>query len=70
MSAQQSTEDDVPRELIAELQQAADRAAKGTRDPEAMRRAVESLNALREQIRQRQGLLDIAVPSIRDLRDQ
>jgi len=60
----------LPAELLAEMQEAAERAAKGIRDPEAMRRAVASLNAVREGIRRRCGLLDIAVPSIRELRDR
>jgi hypothetical protein len=59
-----------PAELLAQMQEAAERAAKGVRDPEAMRRAVASLNLVREGIRRRHGLLDIAVPSIRELRDR
>jgi hypothetical protein len=56
--------------IMAELQQAADRAAKGIRDPEAMRKALSRLSATREEIRTRVGTLDIAVDLIRSARDQ
>lgn len=55
--------------LLAELQAAADRAARGIRDPEIMRQACESMDRLREEIRLQHGILDIGVPSIRKLRD-
>jgi len=56
-------------ELLAELQEAADKAAKGLRDPEEMRQACERMDRMREEVRQQHGVLDIAVPSIRELRD-
>ena len=56
-------------ELLAGMQEAADKAAQGVRDPEEMRQALEALHRLREDIRRRHGLLDIAVPAIRELRD-
>ncbi len=59
----------IPSSVLAELQEAADRAVKGIRDPEIMRQACESMNRLREEIRTRHGLLDIVVPAIRALRD-
>jgi hypothetical protein len=59
----------IPPELMAELQEAANRAAQGIRDPEAMRRAAVSMDRLREEIRRRHGLLDIAVPALHELRD-
>jgi hypothetical protein len=61
--------DTVPPELLAELQEAAERAARGVRDPEIMRRACESMDRLREEIRKKHGVLDIGVPAIRELRD-
>jgi hypothetical protein len=54
---------------MAELQAAADRAAKGIHDPETIARACERMDRLREEIRQQHGLLDIGVPAIRELRD-
>ncbi|HVC95524.1 MAG TPA: hypothetical protein VND64_17650 [Pirellulales bacterium] len=59
----------VPAELMAELQEAADRAAKGIRDPEAMSRTCERMDRIREEIFRKYGLLDIGVPAIRALRD-
>jgi hypothetical protein len=54
---------------MAALQAAADRAAKGLRDPEAMRQAAKSMDRIREEIAKKHGVLDIGVPAIRDLRD-
>ncbi|HYT95540.1 MAG TPA: hypothetical protein VEL76_42870 [Gemmataceae bacterium] len=59
----------IPAEVLAELQAAADQAAKGIRDPEGSRLARERMDRRREEIRRQHGLLDIAVPSIRELRD-
>jgi hypothetical protein len=59
----------IPTEILAEMQEAADRAARGSRDPEAMRDACERMDRMREEIRKRHGLLDIGVPAIRELRD-
>ena len=58
-----------PREIMAELQAAADRAAKGIRDPEGMRRACARMDRMREETYRKHGLLDIGVPAIRALRD-
>ena len=59
----------IPPDLMAELQATADRAAAGVRDPEAMRRASEDMDRIREEIRRRHGVLDIGGPAIRELRD-
>jgi hypothetical protein len=59
----------IPPEVMAELQKAADDAAKGIRDPEKMREACERMDRTREQIFQRIGYVDFAVPTIRALRD-
>lgn len=65
-----STETLPHNEAMARMQQAADRAAKGVRDPERMRKAAETMDRISEEVRKRHGLLDIAVPIIRELRDQ
>lgn len=59
----------IPPQVMAELQAAADRAAKGVRDPEMMGKACDRMDRLREEIRRQHGILDIGVPSIRALRD-
>ena len=59
----------LPAEVMNELQEAADRAAKGIRDPEIARKSRERMDRLREEIRRKHGILDIAVPAIRELRD-
>lgn len=59
----------IPDSLLAELQEAADRAAQGVRDPALMAKASASMDRLREEIRRKHGLLNIGVPAIRELRD-
>jgi hypothetical protein len=59
----------IPPEVMAELQEAAERAARGIRDPEAMRRACERMDRMREEVFRRHGILDIGTPAIRALRD-
>ena len=59
----------IPAALMTELQEAAERAAQGVRDLDDMRRAAASMDRLREGIRRRHGLLDIAVPALHELRD-
>ena len=58
-----------PSEIMAELQKAAEDAAKGIRDPEKMRKACERMNRMREETYRKHGLLDIGAPAIRELRD-
>jgi hypothetical protein len=53
-----------------ELQSAVDRVLKGLRDPEAMRRAAERMDRMREEMRQRVGNVDLAVPLIRETRNE
>jgi hypothetical protein len=60
----------VPPEVMAELQEAADRAARGSRDPEEMRKACEHMDKLSEEVRDKHGILDIGVSAIRELRDR
>lgn len=54
---------------MTEMQKAAQAAAKGTRDLEAMRKAAAQMDRISEDIHKRQGLLDIAVPFVRELRE-
>jgi hypothetical protein len=56
-------------ELMAELQAAVERAMTGIRDPEAMRKACERMDRMREETYRKHGLVDIGVPAIRALRD-
>jgi hypothetical protein len=60
----------IPAEVMAELEEAARLALSGIRDPEAMRRACERMDRMREEVRKKHGILDIGVPAIRELRDQ
>jgi hypothetical protein len=59
----------IPPDVMAELQEAARRAAAGIRDPEAMRQACERMDRMREEIRQTHGVLNVAVDLIREVRD-
>jgi len=56
--------------LEAEFQAAVRQAMSGVRDPEAMRRAAERMDRMREETYRRHGLLDIGVPAIRELRGE
>jgi hypothetical protein len=59
----------VPPDITADLQLAADRAARGVRDPEAMRLACERMDRMRAETFRAYGLLEVGVPAIRALRD-
>lgn len=63
-----NTTNTLQSELLAELQDAANKAAAGVRDPEAMRKACERMDRMREENRQRIGTQNIAVELIRDAR--
>jgi hypothetical protein len=56
-------------DVLAQMQEAADRVATGTRDHEAALRACESMDRTSEAIRRRQGILDFGVRAIREHRD-
>jgi hypothetical protein len=59
----------IPPEIMAELQEAASRAASGVRDAEIMRRACEHMDRIREENRRQFGEEDIGVQIIREMRD-
>jgi hypothetical protein len=63
-----STIQSVPSESMAELQQAAGRAAKGIRSAEEMRKACERMDRMREENRKIFGVQNVAVELIRDAR--
>jgi hypothetical protein len=65
-----SPNDPIPADLMSELRAATDRAARGIRDPEIMRRAAERMDRMREDLRRRTGDLDVAVDLIREGRDE
>ena len=52
------------------LQEAADRAAKGIKDVEAMRKASQRLDERREAVERRVGVVDVAVELVREARDE
>lgn len=70
MSTAESTTVNLSSELLAEFQKAAEDAVKGVRNQEAMAKACQEMDRLREEIRRRHGILNIAVPAIRELRDE
>jgi len=59
----------IPADLMAELRVAAERAARGVRDPEVMRRACDRMDRMREELLRRAGELDVAVDLIREGRN-
>jgi hypothetical protein len=70
MDAAETTSTDISPDLMAELRRAAERAARGDRDPEVMRRAAERMDLLREKNRKRLGVQDIGVRIISESRDR
>lgn len=59
----------IPVALMAELQEAADKLARGERDIEAAKKAAEEMDRMREANRLRFGVQDIGVDIIREMRD-
>jgi hypothetical protein len=63
-----STIDSTSAQGMADLEEAAKRAALGVRDAGAMQKACERMDRIREQNRDQFGVQDIAVELIRDAR--
>ena len=61
---------DSTTDLVHELEQTLQRASTGIRDPAEMRQAREEMNRLPEELRQKIGVVDVAVDLIRDARNQ
>jgi hypothetical protein len=60
---------DETTQALSELRETIDRLIRGERDPEAMRKACERMDAMREDLRRRIGTVDIAVDLVRDARN-
>ena len=56
-------------ELMIELQQAAEKLARGERDREAAKRAAQRMDRMREENRKLFGVQNIGVDIIRQMRD-
>ena len=56
-------------DAMKELQEAVNRLIRGERDPEAMRKACERMDVMREELKTRIGTVEMAVELIRDARD-
>lgn len=68
---------DSPRSVLknsymenTELHEAAERASKGIIDPEAAQRARKRMDETREKLRKKLGTVDLAVPLVREDRDE
>jgi hypothetical protein len=59
----------IPPEIIAEMQQRAERSAQGVIDPEARMKARERMDRMREEFRRRHGEVNLAGELIREARD-
>jgi hypothetical protein len=59
----------IPAEVMAELKAAAQQADSDARDPEAMRKACERMDRIREKNRKLYGEEPIGVDIIREMRD-
>jgi len=64
------TKDLIPADVLADLEQAAYCAATGRPPPpDFVRRIAEEAEKIREEVKQKHGVMDIGVPAIRELRD-
>ena len=59
----------IPTEVMADLQEAADNAAKGKTDGDARRSACARMDRMREENRRLFGMQNIGVDMIRQMRD-
>ena len=59
----------IPTDVMADLQHATELATTGRKDPEFDRRIRDKAARIREDILRRNGVLDIGVPALRELRD-
>jgi hypothetical protein len=64
-----STETRKAAEVNKGLAEAIERLMGGVRDPEVTRKAFERMDRMREEVRRRNGILNIAVPAVREIRD-
>jgi hypothetical protein len=58
----------IPAELMAEIQEAAENALKGIRDPEKAKEARQRMDRIREENRKKFGDAPVGVDIIRELR--
>lgn len=70
MEATETKPTNISPEATSELEEVVARILSGKRDPEAMRRAAERMDRMREEMRQRVGDVDLAVQLIREGRDE
>ena len=61
--------DQLSAEVVAMMREAAKHAATGNGDPNVLRRIHEEAIKIREDVLKKHGVLDLAVPAIRELRD-
>ena len=54
---------------VQEIELSLEKAMRGVRDPQEMEKAIEDLNRMREELRKRIGIVDIAVELVRDARN-
>jgi hypothetical protein len=59
----------LPPDILADMQRAIELAMTGKRDPEFEKRVQAEGQRIREEVFRKHGLVDIAVPAIRELRD-
>jgi predicted DNA-binding antitoxin AbrB/MazE fold protein len=60
---------DVPENLWEELERAIQAALSNVRDPKIVEQAADRMDRLRAEIYRRHGLLDLALPLLRESRD-
>lgn len=61
---------DAHADIVIEIQRALECAATGSRDPAEMHQARSEMNRMRDELRKKIGVVDVAVDLIRDARNQ
>ena len=60
----------VTKEMLDDLEKSIEIAYSNVREPEVMRQAAERMDRLAQEIYEREGLLNLAVPLVRESRDE
>jgi hypothetical protein len=69
--ANAETNSAIPAEIRDDLEEVARQAASGgVRDPELLRRVAERAEQVREELRRKYGVLEVAVPLLREVREE
>jgi hypothetical protein len=70
MSTTQAKAGGIPADVMADLEYAAQLAAYGRKDPAFAKRIADEAARIREAVKTKNGMLDIGLPAIREMREE